>query len=229
MKEDGTYLTSSPAAAKGVPGISPDRRRTRGRPAREEAALITQQIMNAAREIFQEQSFEEASLEVIAARAGVERNTIYKRYPDKRALLRAVLSGQLATWALESNALPESGTLEEQLQFYAVQLLRRGLSPRVRHWNRMAESAWPGIDQLRERRTAMGYDKAVELFTSLVQEGGAKEGRSPSHPEFVANAFMSILAGWTDSVGYSPHISDEEIVDFARASAGLLIRGYASW
>lgn len=55
------------------------------------APAILGAIMAGAGEIFLHSGFENASMEAIAARAGVTKKTLYKRFADKRSLLRAVL------------------------------------------------------------------------------------------------------------------------------------------
>ena len=74
----------------------PDRRAAeprRGRPKKEEVALIDRDVLDAARSRFVAAGFDGTTMEAIAAQAGVTKATLYLRYPDKGALPRAVIGG----------------------------------------------------------------------------------------------------------------------------------------
>ena len=58
----------------------------RGRPKSDEKR---QQILDASADLFTEQGYERTSLEQVAERAGVSKQTIYNNFPSKEALLRA--------------------------------------------------------------------------------------------------------------------------------------------
>ncbi|MEU4954448.1 TetR/AcrR family transcriptional regulator [Streptomyces lavendulae] len=63
------------------------------RPLRADAARNVEKIVRAARDVYAEQG-PEAPLDEIARRAGVGIATLFRRFPDKAALLRAVLDQQ---------------------------------------------------------------------------------------------------------------------------------------
>jgi AcrR family transcriptional regulator len=62
---------------------------------RADAARNSEKIVRAAREVYAERG-PDAPLDEIARRAGVGIATLFRRFPDKRALLRAVLDQQFA-------------------------------------------------------------------------------------------------------------------------------------
>src|SRR5690349_22072217 len=64
----------------------------RGRPTAHQSAAIERVIHEAAAKAFLSIGYERTSMEAVAAEAGVPKSTLYKRFPDKRTLLRAVLS-----------------------------------------------------------------------------------------------------------------------------------------
>ncbi|MFJ8026857.1 TetR/AcrR family transcriptional regulator [Streptomyces sp. NPDC096311] len=71
----------------GVPGAA--------RPLRADAVRNAEKLVRAAREAFTEEG-PDALLEDIARRAGVGLSTLYRHFPDKTALIRAVLSQHYA-------------------------------------------------------------------------------------------------------------------------------------
>jgi AcrR family transcriptional regulator len=83
-----------------------------------------------ARDVFVEQGVD-VPLENIAQRAGVGIATLYRRFPDRLALTRAVALFVLLQVAAEARA----ALAEERDSFQA---LRRYLTPRRRSWQRVA-------------------------------------------------------------------------------------------
>ena len=62
-----------------------------GRPSLEEAELLHGRILDAAAALFTERGYGGASIEAIAARAGIGKLTLYRRFADKEALFQAVV------------------------------------------------------------------------------------------------------------------------------------------
>jgi TetR/AcrR family transcriptional regulator, mexJK operon transcriptional repressor len=67
----------------------------RGRPTREEATRLHEQLREAAVTVFLENGYDGATMEEIARAAGITKRTLYARYPDKRAVFLDVIP-----WAL---------------------------------------------------------------------------------------------------------------------------------
>src|ERR1700747_1577984 len=62
------------------------------RPGRARRGQAEQAIIEATLDLFAEQGFEGVCVEAVAARAGVGKATIYRRWPNKEELLLAALS-----------------------------------------------------------------------------------------------------------------------------------------
>jgi len=91
------------------------------RPLRKDAELNRQRILRAAAEVFTTRGLQ-ASLDDVARQAGVGVGTVYRRFPDKEALVEALFEERIAELvglAEEALAVPDSW---EGL----VQFLRRG-------------------------------------------------------------------------------------------------------
>ncbi len=104
---------------------------TRERPLRADAERNRQKILTAARAVFAERGFA-ATLDDIAARAGVGVGTVYRRYPDKDALIDALFEERLAGVAeLGRRALahedPWEGFVTFMTEGAALQAADRGL------------------------------------------------------------------------------------------------------
>lgn len=172
--------------------------------------------------MFENQPFEEISLEAIAKASGVKKNTIYKRFADKRALLRAVLTEQLVEWSGERKFVAVHDNLSDNLKAWATQLLQHSVTPDLRKWSQLADAAWPSNDQLEERREILGYGRVIDQFESAIAAAG---GDPKVPPRFAATALMSLLTDWTDTVGRRSNCDDIAIVEFSHAAVDLIVRG----
>jgi AcrR family transcriptional regulator len=198
----------------------------RGRPTAAQAAQITQAIIAAAIENFLKNGFEEASMEAIAARANVPRSTLYKRYPDKTDLLRAVLEERLATWstmAAEKDWMkPER--LEERLKMYLSSIIKASAIPELRAFMRLTRSAWPNDTDANKRLDLIGYNNMVAVIERDVRELGPKQNCPAKDARRVAQILMMLSLGWSET-GASLAGADE----FADAAVNMIFQGKHAW
>src|SRR5580704_156496 len=82
-----------------------------GRSGRPRSERVHQAILTAARELLMEEGFAAMRLEHVAARAGVGKAAIYRRWPSKQALAQELLS-QLAAPHI---AVADSGNTHDEL------------------------------------------------------------------------------------------------------------------
>ncbi|MCP3101511.1 TetR/AcrR family transcriptional regulator [Myxococcus sp. K15C18031901] len=89
------------------------------------------QILGGASQVFSELGYERASVDQIAARAGVSKATVYNHFEDKKALFLACFSEGITAMEDQLNALLDTptGNLERDLQQIGEALLRLILSP----------------------------------------------------------------------------------------------------
>ena len=88
-----------------LPGMAT---RPRGRP-RDPA--IDEAILTATRELLVDVGYAALSMEAVAARAGVSKPTLYRRYPTKVAVVFEAVFG-----ATKSKAVPDTGNVSEELR-----------------------------------------------------------------------------------------------------------------
>ncbi|MEU5381079.1 TetR/AcrR family transcriptional regulator [Streptomyces sp. NPDC005968] len=75
-----------------------------------------QAILAATRALVAEEAYEKVTVEAIAARAGVGKQTIYRRWPSKSAVVFAALLALSQDEDGQSVALPDTGDLEADLK-----------------------------------------------------------------------------------------------------------------
>jgi AcrR family transcriptional regulator len=83
------------------------------------AVRSRQAIMTAAVELLVEHGLAGTTIEAIAARSGAAKTTIYRHWPDKRAVLLAAVEA-----AVPAAALPDSGSLRGDLAVFTDDLAR---------------------------------------------------------------------------------------------------------
>ncbi|WP_417620306.1 TetR/AcrR family transcriptional regulator [Parasphingorhabdus sp.] len=66
-----------------------------GRPTKSEAKALDAHVLDEALALFGSAGFAAVSVESIALRCGVGKNTIYRRYPDKEALFKAAVDREI--------------------------------------------------------------------------------------------------------------------------------------
>jgi AcrR family transcriptional regulator len=119
---------------------------------------VVRQVLDAAVVELARSGYAGFRMDEVATRAGVNRTTVYRRWPNRVALVTAVVE-RLRT-PLRDNPLPDSGTLEQDLIEAFTRRRKVGRKVDARAWAR-----------LRAER----YDPEVEaLVGSVVDERGAE-------------------------------------------------------
>jgi AcrR family transcriptional regulator len=91
------------------------------------------QILAGARHVFGELGYERASVDLIAARAGVSKATVYNHYQDKKALFVACVLEETHEMSREFRACVAAppGDVEQVLQLIGEKVMAVSLSPAV--------------------------------------------------------------------------------------------------
>lgn len=188
--------------------------------------MISAAIMEAATEVFLTCGFDDASMEAIAARAGITKVTLYKRFADKRSLLRAVLQERRLRW---DSSMPRASGVEARLKHYASMILVQSVSAEVRAFNALAARAWPTAYDMREREEVVGYDDLLRRLEHEILQGAGELGVESANAAAVAAALMAMISGWFDHRVPDPDRDAIEAEEFASKAVELLIHGKAAW
>ncbi|HEY6559458.1 MAG TPA: TetR/AcrR family transcriptional regulator [Polyangiaceae bacterium] len=190
-----------------------------------------QNILAAARQIFCELGFERASVDGIAARAGVSKATVYSHFQDKNALFVASFSQEVD--ALRSDFLAclkePKGAIEGALQTIGEKLMHVALSPSVvalyRHAS--AESArFPEIGQLLFERGPVVVQDTLAAYLSRWAKQGELEIEEPRtaaiHFGVLCQGDLAVRA----QLGILPESAQREIRDTVKAGVTAFLRAY---
>ena len=114
--------------------------RTGGRSAR-----VVREVLSATLEVFAEQGYSGLSVEAVAARASVNKTTIYRRWPTKPDLVSAALR---AVW--ESPEVPDTGSLRNDFVSSLKKTAAFAMSPIGRGLTRViqVERAHPEVEPI---------------------------------------------------------------------------------
>lgn len=203
-----------------------------GRPTAARVEAIDTEIMDAARAMFLDAGYEQASMEAVAQRAGVSKGTLYARYPNKLMLLRAVYERHAIEWLgrrqRDRETLPEK--FEDRLRLHARRIVGSLGAEEVRafrHLVRRADAADPSLVRV---FTEIGYAPTIDDLAVEFERGGRALGFEPRNPRRVAEMFVAALIGWHDAHDFrGAEATPEEEDAYADHVIAVIVAGAAAW
>jgi TetR/AcrR family transcriptional regulator, mexJK operon transcriptional repressor len=119
--------------------IMKTKNRRPGRPTQAEAERLDEQLRHAAVETFLQFGYDAASMEAIARAAGITKQTLYSRYPDKRAVFADVIPWAMSRYERTEVSNETSGDdLVASLTAIARDSLARATDPQILRLQRIA-------------------------------------------------------------------------------------------
>lgn len=162
-----------------------------GRPRREESGDIDQQLVEAAIRMVAQHG-PALTMNTIIAASGLSRKTVYARYPNKPALMAAVVRRML-DYGLEPLVIPERPHWRESLHAFVDQSLNEVCLPQAMTLRRLLmldptfmDEVKPRIEQVVVRRY---MDPLVGFLNGLVNAGTIP----PQDIGFAAEALTSLV------------------------------------
>lgn len=157
--------------------------RPRGSGGRPRRPGVTSSILDATIDLAAEGGLEDLTLEAIAARAGVGRPTIYRRWPSKDALLAEAIE----VMAERYGVVPHSGNVRDDLVEWARLAIQHIQSPLRSVW-----LAYFNVDQahVADEAVKRARDRNVDIVRRGVERG---ELRSDANPELLAEMVFATI------------------------------------
>ncbi len=157
------------------------------------------QILAGARAVFRELGFERASVDHIAARAGVSKATVYNHFTDKKALYVAYLSEEV-------DALRESvrcmllrsepvGEIRPALQSAGERLLELFLDPTIVRFYRNTAAEIERFPDLGQRLFESGPAALIAVLTDYLQRWANRGALHLDDPRTAAVHFVMLCHG----------------------------------
>lgn len=189
-------------------------------------------ITRAASEMFLAEGFDRASLDQIAQRAGVSKQTIYSHFADKQALFLAI-----CTELTEKLTIPlrrprsESGDLRSILQRLGEDALAMMLHPASLDLHRLIVGASGRFPELGQAAYDAGAGRMIAELSALLEErsrsgDGLSRRLTREQAERLAEQFIGMLRGFHQVrglLGVAP-VPDAERRSYVTACVDLLLR-----
>lgn len=167
-------------------GRSPD-------PAKDEA------ILEAARTCFFDDGFGVTTIERVAARAGVSKVTVYKRFEDKEALFEAVVRREMAQMEKAFESWPfEDGSLVERLNAYGSILLRFLFSTEHMLLDRMLAHDLKHSPEMSRRFFDAGPGACRAQMARMIADAAAQGEIAIDDPLLAAADLFALWKGFID-------------------------------
>ncbi|QKR99306.1 TetR/AcrR family transcriptional regulator [Sphingomonas sp. CL5.1] len=175
-------------------------RKAGGRPTRERAAALDDLLLDGARSAFCRNGVAATSVDEIALALGISKHTIYRRYPNKGALLEAVVERDIRQFrtALTSAAIGtadlldairrtalryfEIGSSRDYAAFYLSVSAEAAFSPTLRH------------------RLATWSRTALEPLVAAIASAQAADLLLPGDPAAICEILVDLLEGANNRV-----------------------------
>lgn len=189
-------------------------------------------ITRAASETFLAEGFDRASLDQIAQRAGVSKQTIYSHFADKQALFLAI-----CTELTEKLTIPlrrpasETGDLRSTLLRLGEDALAMMLHPASLDLHRLIVGAAARFPELGQAAYEAGAGRMItDLSALLAQRSRSGDGLprplADEEADRLAEQFIGMLRGFHQVRGLFgiAHAADAERKAYVAASVDLLLR-----
>jgi AcrR family transcriptional regulator len=163
--------TGTSGKRKSRPRARPATRRTEGVHVGGRAREVVEKAMRATAEELSSAGYAAFRVENVAARCGVNKTTLYRRWPTKADLISAALAHEKL-----SDEPPDTGTLRGDLVAMLAQSAKRAASPIGRGFIRILqmERAEPGVEEL-----ARALRRKGRALRETVVERGIARGELP--------------------------------------------------
>jgi TetR/AcrR family transcriptional repressor of mexJK operon len=206
-------------------------RRPLGRPKAEDAAGLEAHLIDVGRRAFFDRGYGATTMDSIRLAARCSKTTLYKRFPSKSSLFRAIVNDAMAKWSDEPAFAPpeDADTLETSLRWFADLSIRAALSEDFSQLNRLLFSESRRFPELAEA-LAKAFEAGLENVTRIIADFAARDGVPCHNPERAAEYFLTSIAGWTDiQVVTNRTPSADERKAWVEEVVRLFIAGRTAW
>jgi AcrR family transcriptional regulator len=164
-----------------------------GRPTQAEAERLDEQLREAAVATFLEHGYDGASMEAIARAAGITKQTLYSRYPDKHAVFIDVIP-----WAMSRYERPEAQTetdddLASALTTIARDALARATDPELVRLQRIAMNESGRFPEFTLSAETMTWSPRLRAVMDLLRRHQASGTVEIEDVELAAEHFLTLV------------------------------------
>ncbi|KQV36842.1 helix-turn-helix domain-containing protein [Massilia sp. Root335] len=169
---------------------SAERPKLRGRPRKEHAGNIDADILRAAIALFDEVGFDGTAMEAVAARAGISKRTLYMRYPDKKALIKAVITSIVGS--ARNPDPPAFMDMRSCLMFHIENFFMICNDPGMRVLMAMGDKSSQVMRELAPMGQEMTYELGVRHIVQTIVDTEGRTGMRVDAPDFYAASLLDL-------------------------------------
>lgn len=168
-----------------------------GRPTREQAEARHSELLDTALDLFLAHGFEVATIEMIAARVGMTKRTVYARYADKAALFLAAVQRAIERQIVPGHVLEEldRGELAETLEAIARLRIGQVMTPNGLRLQRIINTESYRFPTIFTANYEQSAKPVIEFVAGLLDRAIAAGTIAPTDVDLAASAFMSMVVG----------------------------------
>ncbi len=189
-------------------------------------------ITKAAADLFLAEGFDRASLDQIAQRAGVSKQTIYSHFADKQSLFRAICTELTEKLTVPLRKPSVNGDLRSTLIRLGEDMQAMMLHPASLDLHRLVMSAAVRFPELGVAAFESGGSRMLDELSSLLTQrsqigDGLPRPLSPAQARVLAEQFVGMLRGFHQSrglLGVKPMPAARRKA-YVAACVDLLLRG----
>jgi AcrR family transcriptional regulator len=176
------------------PAISSDGETASARDLRRSGKV--RQIVEAAREVFLEAGFSDASMDVIVRKAGVSKRTLYSYYASKEEIFIDVMQKQLGLLYEDFGTdRKRSGDLAGQLRQIGIDMLRIANSPDTLALFRVTAAEAHRFPALARQFFEQCFEKVIDGIASILDREIQESGRGATDTRQAGEYFLDLLFG----------------------------------
>ena len=199
-----------------------------GRPTREQARARAEELLDCALEVFLDRGYDHATIDGIAATAGMAKRTIYAQYTDKEALFRAAVQRAIDRWVVPVDELRalDTGNLEETLIAVASARLQTAVSPDGVRLQRILNAEAYRFPDLSRTAYEQGTRPVVRFIAEVLARHAAAGSIAVTDPELIGTSFLSlVIGGPAHGVLWGAVLDNDAVADRIRLCVRLFLDG----
>jgi TetR/AcrR family transcriptional repressor of mexJK operon len=194
------------------------------------------EIREAAIGVFLANGYDGATMEDIAVRAGVSKQTVYKHFIDKQNLFAEIVlstTDQMdALVGLIAERLTDAADLAQDLEYLATSFLGALMQPRVLRLRRLVISSADRFPQIATAWYEQGFERVLGVLAKSFQGLADRHLLEVEDPSTAAEHFVGMLF-WIPVnkamfTGDDDYAATHELAPIARAATMAFLRAYGS-
>lgn len=161
------------------------------RPGRPKSDEKRQAILDAASVLFMSDGYERASMDAIAADAGVSKQTVYSHFGGKEDLFRQCIKSKMHQYGLYLDGVPADAPLPTVLATMGRRFLDLLCDPSVIRMHRLLIAETDAFPKLAQTYFESGPQATIASLTAFL----AKSDLGIDEPEQAASDFLCLIKG----------------------------------